>query len=215
MITLVLAEDHHVVRQGIKALLSQEKGLRIIGEASDGIRAVELTEELKPDILLLDLRMEGMNGLDATRQISKRSPQTGIIILSAYGNEAYVLEALRAGARGYVLKDATSSELVSAIKEVAGGRSYLSSPFSERAIESYLERTEQISSDPFESLTSRERDVLYLVAQGFTSSQIAMRLSISRRTAETHRTNLMRKLGVSNKSHLIRYAIERGIVTEG
>ncbi|MBE0479801.1 MAG: response regulator transcription factor [Dehalococcoidia bacterium] len=212
MISIVLADDHHVVRQGLRALLEAQADLRIIGEAADGLEAARITENLQPDVLVLDLMMDGMNGLEVTRQVTKRAPSTSVVILSMHGNEAYVLEALRAGAKAYVLKDSTSSDLVNAIHSAVTGHHYLSSPLSERAIESYLQRTESAEIDPYDTLTTREREVLHLAAQGSTSTEIASRLQVSPRTIETHRANMMHKLGLRTQNQLLRYAIRRGIL---
>jgi DNA-binding NarL/FixJ family response regulator len=156
--------------------------------------------------------MNGINGLEVTRQISKRSPKTGVIILSMYGNESYVLEALRAGAKAYILKESSSSELVRAVREVASGHHYLGPPLSERAIQSYLQRTETSVVDPYDTLTTREREVLHLAAQGCTNAEIAAQLYISRRTVEIHRANMIRKLGLHSQAQLVRYALQRGIL---
>jgi len=212
MTTIVLADDHHVVRQGLRSLLEAEPDFSVVGETGDGLEAAQQVERLQPDALVLDLMMPGLNGLEVTRQVSRRSPRTCVVILSMYANEAYVLEALRAGAAAYVLKESTSAELVRAIREAIAGRRYLSPPLSERAIESYMQKAESAELDPYETLTAREREVLHLVAEGHTNAEIAGRLFISRRTVETHRTNLMRKLGLRTQTDLIRYALRRGIL---
>jgi two-component system response regulator NreC len=212
MITVVLADDHHVVRQGLRSLLAAESDLQVIGEAADGLEATQLVERLKPDILVLDLMMRGIGGLEVTREVSKRSPETRVVILSMYGNEAYVLEALRAGAKAYVLKEATSAELVRAIHEAVVGRRYLSSSLSERALEAYIQKTKEVVLDRYDTLTTREREVLHLAAQGCTSADIATRLYISRRTVEAHRARMMQKLGLHTQTDLIRYALQRGIL---
>jgi two-component system response regulator NreC len=212
MITIVLADDHHVVRQGLRLLLAAEPDLQIIGEAADGLEASQLVERLQPNILVLDLMMRGINGLEVTKEVSRHSPRTGVVILSMYSNEAYVLEALRAGAKAYVLKEATSDELVRAIREAASGHRYLSSSLSEHAIEAYIQKTEETALDPYDALTAREREVLHLAAQGCTNADIADRLYISRRTVEAHRANMMRKLGLHTQIDLIRYALQRGIL---
>jgi DNA-binding NarL/FixJ family response regulator len=142
MTTLVLADDHHVVRQGLRALLEAEPDFRIVGEAADGLEAVQLVERLQPDVLVLDLMLPGLSGLEVTRQVSRRSPQTRIVILSLYANQAYVLEALRSGAAAYVLKKSTANQLFRAVREVATGRRYLSPPLSEEDIETYLKKAE-------------------------------------------------------------------------
>jgi len=210
--TIVLADDHQVVRQGLRALLEAEADFRLIGEAGDGLETVQLVERLKPHVLIVDLMMPSLNGLEITRQVSQRSPQTRIVILSMHANEAYVLEALRNGAVGYVLKDSSIAELVQAVREVVSGRRYLSPPLSERAIEAYLRKAEPATLDPYETLTLREREVLHLAAEGHTNAEIAEHLSISPRTAETHRANMMRKLDLRTQTDLIRYALRRGIL---
>ncbi len=212
MTTIVLADDHQLVRQGLRALLEVESDLRVIGEAGDGLEAVRLVERLNPNVLVLDLMMPGINGLEVTRQLKKSSFQTGIVILSMYAEEAYVLEALGNGASAYVLKDSNASDLVHAVREVAAGRRYLSPPLSDRAIEVYQETARATVIDRYETLTTREREVLHLSAEGCTSSEIASRLGISARTAETHRTHLMSKLGLHTQVELIRYALRRGII---
>jgi DNA-binding NarL/FixJ family response regulator len=212
MTTIVLADDHHVVRQGLRVLLEGQPDFQLVGEAGDGLEAVQLTERLKPDVLIIDLMMPSLNGLEATRQLSQRSPHTRVVILSMHANEAYVLEALRNGAAGYVLKDSSAADLVHAVREVVAGRRYLSSPLSERAIAAYIQKASDVALDPYEMLTNREREVLHLAAEGYTNAEIADQLSISPRTAETHRANLMRKLGLRTHTDLIRYALRRGIL---
>jgi len=210
--TIVLADDHNVVRQGLRALLETEPDFRIVGEAGDGPEAVHLVERLQPDVLVLDLMLPGLSGLEVTRLVRQGSSQTRVLILSMYADEAYVLRALKNGAAGYVLKDSSAADLVQAVREVAGGRRYLSPPLSERAIERYAQRAEGVTEDSYELLTTREREVLHLAAEGHTSAEIAARLGISPRTAETHRANLMRKLGLESQTDLVRYALRRGIV---
>jgi len=211
-ISILLADDHQVVRQGLRALLEAEPDFCLIGEAGDGLETVQLAERLKPDVLIVDLMMPGLNGLEVTRQVRQRSPQCRVVILSMHSNEAYVLEALRNGAAGYVLKDSSAADLVQAVREVAAGRRYLSPPLSERAIETYIQKAEATTLDPYETLTTREREVLHLAAEGRTNAEIAAQLSISPRTAETHRANLMRKLGLRTQTDLIRYALRRGVL---
>jgi two-component system response regulator NreC len=212
MTSIVLADDHHVVRQGLRALLQAESDFRIVGEAADGLTTLRMAEEVQPDVLVLDLMMPGLSGLEVTRQLTERSVATRVIILSMYANEAYVLEALRHGAVGYVLKRSTADELVRAVREVLAGRRYLSPPLSERAIQTYLDKAREAPPDAYEMLTARERQVLHLVAEGHTSAEIASRLSISPRTVEMHRANLMRKLELRSQADLIRFALQRGIL---
>ncbi len=212
MPNILLADDHNIVRQGLRALLQSEPHFRLVGEASDGIEAVRLAERLKPDVLITDVMMPGLNGLEVARQVSRSLPNTRIIILSMYTNDAYVIEAFKNGALGYVLKDSEASDLIQAVKEVINGNRYLSPPLSERALELYIQKLESAPSDPYELLTTREREVLQLVAEGKTSAEIANRLFISPRTAEGHRANLMRKLGLQTNADLIRFALKRGIL---
>lgn len=212
MITIVLADDHHVVRQGLRALLTAEADFSVVGEAGDGLEALRRVEQLKPNVLVVDVMMPGLNGLEVCRQLSKHSPMTHLVVLSMYSNEAYVLEALGNGASAYVLKDSSSADLVRAVREVAAGRRYLSPPLSDRAIEAYQEKAKAAALDKHETLTTREREVLQLSVEGHTSAEIAARLGISSRTAETHRSNLMHKLGLHTQADLIRYALRRGII---
>jgi two-component system response regulator NreC len=210
--TILLADDHHVVRQGLRSLLEAEPDFSVVGETGDGLEAAQLVERLRPHVLVLDLMMPGLNGLEVTRRVSQRSPQTRIVILSMHANEAHVLEALRAGASAYVLKESTAAELVRAVREAVAGRRYLSPPLSERAIETYVQKAESAALDSYERLTAREREVLHLVVEGHTNAEIADRLFISRRTVETHRANLMRKLDLRSQTDLISYALRRGIL---
>jgi two-component system, NarL family, response regulator NreC len=210
--TIVLADDHPIVRQGLRTVLEAEPDFQVIGEAGDGLETMQLVERLRPQVLVLDLLMPGLSGLEIARQVRQRVPETRVIVLSMHANEAYVLEALRHGAAAYVLKDVSSAELVQAVRAVAAGRRYLSRPLSERALEAYAQRAEATTLDLYEMLTTREREVLHLAAEGCSNTDIATRLSISPRTAETHRTNLMRKLGLHTQTDLIRYALRRGII---
>jgi DNA-binding NarL/FixJ family response regulator len=212
MTTIILADDHRIVRQGLRALLETEPDFQLVGETGDGLEAIQLAERLQPDVAVLDLMMPGINGLEATRQISDNCPQTHVIILSMHANEAYVLESLRNGAAGYVLKDSSADDLVRAVREVVAGRRYLSPPLSERAIEVYVQKAQEAALDPYEKLTNREREVLHLAAEGHSSAEVAKRLSISPRTVETHRANMMRKLDLHSQTDLIRYALRRGII---
>jgi two-component system response regulator NreC len=212
MITVVLADDHHVVREGLRALINEEPDTNVVGDVDNGLEAIEMVKRLQPNVLVVDLMMPGINGIEVTRQIRKLSPKTSVVILSMYGNESYVIEALRAGAKAYVLKESTANELVTAIREVAANHRYLSKTLSERAIEAYMQMSRDSVMDPYANLTTREREILHLAAQGYTSAKIASHLYISRRTVEIHRANMMRKLGLSNQTELLRFAIQRGIL---
>ena len=214
MTTVLLADDHHVVRRGIRALLENEAGILVVGEAGTGVEAARLTQQLKPDVLIIDLMLADMSGLEVIRQVRKRAPATSAVVLSMYGNDCYVVEALQAGAKAYVLKDSPPEELMRAVREAALGRRYLAPPLSDRAIEVYLLRSEDSQLDPYDMLTSREREVLHLAAQGMTSSETANRLCISPRTVEVHRARVMQKLGLHNRTELIHFAIRQGIIPE-
>ena len=212
MPNILLADDHNIVRQGLRALLQSEPHFHLVGEAGDGIEAVRLAERLKPDVLITDVMMPGLNGLEVTRQVTKSVPKTRVIILSMYTNDAYVFEAFKNGALGYVLKDSQASDLIQAVREVIAGKRYLSPPLSERALELYSRKVISVPEDQYELLTTREREVLQQVAEGRTSAEIASRLFISPRTAEGHRANLMRKLNLQTNADLIRFALKRGIL---
>jgi DNA-binding NarL/FixJ family response regulator len=215
-VTVVLADDHPVVRQGLRAVLEAEPLFSIAGEAGDGLEAVDLVGKLKPRVLVVDLMMPGLTGLEVTRRVRKESPDTQVVVLSMHASEPYVLEALRNGAAAYVLKNSQSGHLVHAVREAAAGRRYLSPALSERAIAAYAGSASAGAgpSDVYDTLTSREREVLHLAAEGQSHREIAQRLSISPRTAEVHRANLMRKLDLHSQTDLVRYAIRRGIITE-
>ncbi|MBM4083072.1 MAG: response regulator transcription factor, partial [Planctomycetes bacterium] len=199
MTTIILADDHPVVRHGLKALLEAEADFQVVGECGDGLEAVRLAERLKPNVLVVDVMMPGVTGLEVARQVTERLPETRVVILSMHANEAYVLEALRNGATGYVLKDSGGASLVEAVRAVAAGRRYLSPPLTERAVEAYAQKAKGADVDAFETLTTREREVLHLAAQGLTNPEIGRRLFISARTVEVHRANLMRKLGLKGQ----------------
>ena len=211
-ISIVIADDHLIVRQGLHALLEAEPDLNVIGQTGDGLEAVDLVKRLNPDVAVLDLMMPGLNGLEVARQLSKTTPRTKIIILSMYDDEGFVLEALSNGVSAYVLKDTGSADLINAVREVTCGHRYLSPSLTDRAIDVYEQMTKQGTMDKYETLTTREREVLHLSAEGLTNNEIAHRLGISIRTAETHRSKLMHKLDVHTQADLTRYAIRRGII---
>jgi two-component system response regulator NreC len=209
---IVIVDDHTVVRQSLKKLLELESDFKIIGEVGDGLEAIHTVEQLQPDIIVIDLMLSGMNGIEVTRQVVKHSPKTAVVILSMYGNDEYVYEALRAGAKAYVLKESTADQLVKAIREATVGHSYLSPPLSERSIENYAYKVESSGIVPNDILTSREREVFYMASQGMTNVDIANHLFISRRTVEVHRSSMMQKLGLKTQTDLIRYALQHGIL---
>lgn len=206
-IQLILADDHQIVRQGLKALLERE-GLKVVGEASDGRDAVQLAQSLHPDVAVLDFAMPFLNGLDAAKQILQSSPRTRTILLSMYNEERYVLEALRGGVKGYVLKTQAAADLTQAIHEVTKGGVYLSPGICQTVVEAYRTKAE-IPADP---LTPREREVVQLVAEGKTTKEVAGLLGISVKTAESHRMHVMAKLDIHDTASLVRYAIREGLI---
>ena len=210
--TVVLADDHQMVREGLRLLLEGQPGLSVVGETSDGLQVADLVERLKPNVLVADLIMPGLGGLDVTREVKRRSPKTRIVILSMHSSDAFVLQALRNGASAYVLKSSSAADLVQAIHEVLAGRRYLSPPLSDKAIAAYVERAEAGEVDIYETLTSREREVLHLAAEGLSNPAIGDRLGISPRTAETHRVHVMQKIGLKGKTDLIIYALNRSLL---
>lgn len=210
--TVLLADDHAVVRLGLRRLLEGEPGFRIVGEVADGLEVLSEVESLHPDLLVLDVVMPGLSGLEVLRQVRKCWPKTRVVVLSMHASEAYVLEALRNGAEAYVLKGSDGSEVLEAMWAVLAGRRHLSAPLSQLAIQAYLEKAEAAAPDPYDALTTREREVLQLAAEGYSNSKIAARLFISRRTVETHRANLFVKLGLRTQTDLVRYALRRGII---
>jgi two-component system, NarL family, response regulator NreC len=211
-ISIILADDHPVVRRGMRALLERERDFSIVGVASDGLETVRLAERLKPDVLVLDLMMPGLSGLEALRILRERSPRTRIVILSMHSSNAFIAQSLQNGAIGYVLKDCSEESLVHAVREAAAGRRFLSPPVTEIAINAYIEQSKTGPLDPHETLTPRQREVLQLAAEGKTNAEIAERLNISQRTVENHRASLMQRLGLQNQSELIRYAIRHGLI---
>ncbi|MGH7826456.1 MAG: response regulator transcription factor [Candidatus Binatia bacterium] len=211
-ITIVLADDYPIVRQGIRALFDKQEGFEVVGEADDGLEALRLVETLKPTVLVTDLTMPSLNGLEVARQITRRRLKTRILVLSMHSDEHYVLQALKNGAAGYVLKGCGFAELVRAIRVVVRGERYLPTPYSHAAIEAYLESPKRSNGDPYENLTNREREVLQLAAEGLSNTEIGGRLFISVRTVEVHRSHLMHKLSLRSPADLVRYAFEKGLL---
>ncbi len=212
-VRIVLAEDHTILREGLRALLTADPDFEVIGEAADGREAVRFVEKQIPDLILMDLSMPRMTGMDAIREIKKRYPQTKIIALTVHKTEEYLRTTLQAGADGYVLKDATHGELMMAIKSVLKGKTYLSPGVSGKVIEGYLEGVEsQMPYSTLGLLSQREREVLKLIAEGYKNKEIATDLCISLKTVEKHRANLMKKLDLHNAAALTAYAIEQRLV---
>jgi DNA-binding NarL/FixJ family response regulator len=211
---LVIAEDHTILREGLRSLLSSNPNFEIVAEAGDGREAIRCAEKFKPDLILTDLSMPRMNGMEAIKEIKRESPATKVLVLTVHRAEEYVLAAFRAGADGYLLKDSTHAELVMAVKKVLSGKSYISPEISDKVIEGYLEGKKTLKSrTSWETLTQREREILKLIAEGYRNKKIADDLCISVKTVEKHRANLMGKLGLHNVQALTAFAIERGLVS--
>jgi DNA-binding NarL/FixJ family response regulator len=210
-IRVLLADDHALVRAGIRALVQNIGGIEVVAEAVDGRQALNLVKDQKPDVVLMDVSMPGLNGLEAAARIAKEHPSVGVIMLSAHSHEEYVCQALRSGASGYLLKDATTAELELAVTAVARGETYLSPAVSKLLINDYMRR---VSGEPgsLEILTGRQREILQLVAEGQTTKEIARTLHISAKTVETHRMQLMDRLGIHDVAGLVRFAIRVGVV---
>ena len=204
---ILLADDHLVVREGLRSLL-EAAGFKVVGEARDGREALKLARMLEPEVTVMDIGMPGLNGVDACRELLREVPEMRIIVLTVHGEDAYVIEALRSGARGYVLKTQAGSDLVRAIGEVTQGRIYLSPSVSSAVVQAFLAG----STSPADPLTPREREVLQLVAEGRSTKEVAGILGVSVKTAETHRTRLMAKLDIHHTAGLVHYAIRRGLI---
>ena len=211
---IVLADDHTILREGLRALLSADPNFDIVGEAKDGREAVRCVEKLEPNLLLMDLSMPRMSGIDAISEIKRRYSETKIIALTVHKTEEYLLTTLQAGVDGYVLKDATHDELVMAIHNVMAGKRYLSPGISGKVIEGYLEgKEDSLSGSSWQKLSQREREVLKLIAEGYKNKEIAEDLCISLKTVEKHRANLMKKLDLHNAAGLTVYAVDKGLVS--
>ncbi len=208
---VLLADDHALVRKGFRALL-ESLGLEVVAETGDGREVLRLAEEKRPDIAFLDIAMPGMNGLEVAARMAGDLPEVRVVILSMHANEEYVLQALRVGAVGYLLKSADVSELEVALATVAGGQTYLSPPISRHLIEEYLRRTGEVET-PLDRLTPRQREVLQLIAEGRTTQEIGLALGVSPKTVETHRAQLMERLGIHDVAGLVRFAIKSGLVS--
>lgn len=211
-VTVLLAEDHHLVREGIRALLDEMGGFEVVGQAQDGHEAIALSESLRPDVVIMDIGMPHLNGLEATARLRGAPRPPKVIILSQHESEAYVVQALQAGASAYLLKGSIADELAMAVQAVMDGETYFSSELLRDEIEELMRQRQGMVS-PLERLTAREREVLQLVAEGHTNRQIAIRLGISIKTVEKHRFNLMEKLNMRDVTALVRFAIANGIVS--
>ena len=213
-IRILLADDHTVVRDGLRALLEKQPDMAVVGEASDGRESVRLAEEQVPDVVVMDIAMPNMNGIEATRRILAANPRVAVVILSMHQDESYVLRSLKAGARGYLLKDSLRSDVIDAIRTVARGRSFLTRKVGKILQEDYVRELERRGlDDTYDLLTDREREVLQLIAEGRTNKEVAAMLSVSPTTVETHRTHILQKLDLHSIPELILYAVRKGIIS--
>lgn len=210
---IVLAEDHTLVRAGLRTLLQQLHRVTVVGEAADGREAVALARIHQPDVILMDISMPGLNGIDATRQVKRELPDVRVVILSMHSSEEHVMQALRAGASGYLLKESAPLELELALQAVGSGETYLSPPISRQVIEGYMQRVGDTTQDALATLSARQREILQLVAEGNSSKEIARRLDLSVKTIETHRAQLMDRLQIRDVAGLVRFAIRTGLIS--
>jgi DNA-binding NarL/FixJ family response regulator len=212
-IRVLVADDHAIVREGLKMVLQAERNIEVVGEAEDGRKAVDLVQKVRPDVVVMDIAMPNLNGLDATRQIRQRFPEVQVVILTMHENRAYYLQIAKAGAAGCVLKRSMGKELVEAIVAASRGESYLSPSIAATVLEDYRRLAARPTGDDGSPLTEREREILQLVAEGQTNREIADLLTLSIKTVQAHRANIMEKLGLHDRTELVKYAIREGIIT--
>ena len=213
-IRIVLADDHTVMRSGLRLLLERQPNLEVVGEASDGKQAVEIAAAEKPDVVIMDIAMPHLNGVEAARQIAQRNPQTAIAILSMHSDESSVIRSLKAGARAYLLKDSAEADLIEAIRAITEGKSFFSPAVRRILKEDYMHQLAEMGAeDTYELLTTREREVLQLVAEGKSNKEVANILNLSLYTVETHRTHILQKLNLHSVPELILYAVRKGIIS--
>ena len=213
-IRVLLADDHQLMRSGIRLMLERETNLSVVGEANDGREAVALAKSLRPDVVVMDIGMANLNGIEAAQQMTGDSPEIAVVMLSMHSDESYVLRALKAGARGYLLKDSAEAELIKAVHAVAGGKSFFSPAVSKVLLDDYVRKLRRSGTeDAYDLLTPREREVLQLIAEGKSNKDIANLLNLSVYTVESHRSNLMEKLNVRGLPELILYAVRKGIIS--
>jgi len=212
-IRILLADDHTVMRSGLKLLLEREADFVVVGEAADGRAAIQLVEAISPDVVVMDVAMPVLNGIDAAARITASRPRTAVVVLSMHSDESYVLRALKAGVKGYLLKDSAESDLIAAVRHVMTGKPFFSPAISNMLVQDYIREIRQRGvEDSYELLTARERELLQLMAEGRTAKEIAADLNLSAHTIDTHRANIMRKLNVNSIAELILYAMRKGII---
>lgn len=212
-IKIILADDHTVIRSGLRALLERQPDFTVVAEAEDGRQAIQLAAAHAPDVIVMDVAMPNLNGIEATRQIATAQPKVAIVVLSMHSDESYVMRALKAGARGYLLKDSAEADLIQAIRTVVLGKSFFSPAISKMLLEDYGRNLQQRGmEDSYDLLTPREREVLQLAAEGKSNKEVAALLNLSLYTVETHRTNLMQKLNLHSVPEMILYAVRKGII---
>lgn len=212
-IRVLLADDHTVVRKGLRLLLEMQADFSVIADAADGREAVALAQKLTPDVVVMDVAMPILNGIEAARQITAKLPQTAVVFLSMHADEGYVLKALKAGARAYLLKDSAEYDLINAIRAVSEGKAFFSPAISKMLVEDYMRQMrERAVEDSYELLTTREREVLQLLAEGQSNKEVATRLGLSTYTVETHRSNILQKLNLHSSAELILYAVRKGVI---
>ncbi|MEW5956781.1 MAG: response regulator transcription factor [Chloroflexota bacterium] len=212
-IKVLLAEDHTIVRKGLRSLLDNETEIQVVGEAEDGQQAIQKTVQMLPDVVVMDITMPVLNGLEATRQIKKLCPQVKVVVLTVHSTEEHIFQILRAGASGYVVKQGAVNELIEAIQTAYRGETYLSPAISRQVVDEYDRRAEA-TKDRYDKLTGREREVLQMIAEGRTNREIAGRLHITIKTVEAHRAHLMDKLGLRSIAELTRYALRKGMIDQ-
>jgi two-component system, NarL family, response regulator NreC len=213
-IRVLLADDHVIMRKGLRLLLERQPNITVVGEASDGRQCVELAQAEKPDVVVMDLAMPNLNGIEAARQIVEKNPNIAVAVLSMHSDESYVIRALKAGARAYLLKDSAESDLIGAIKALSDGKSFFSPAISRLLVEDYMRALERKGGeDSYELLTTREREILQLLAEGKSNKEVANMLNLSLYTVETHRTHILQKLNLHTVPELILYAVRKGIIS--
>jgi two-component system response regulator NreC len=213
-VRVLVADDHTIIRSGLRHLIEKESDIEVAGEAADGREALELTEQLRPDVVLLDITMPKLNGIDVSRQIAAKLPKISIIILSMHSDESYVLKSLKAGARGYLLKDSAESDIINAIRAVSRGKAYFSPEISRMLVDDYIRQLQQRGvEDSYELLSSREREIFQLLAEGHSNKEISTMLNLSPHTVETHRGNIFEKLNLHSLPELILYAVRKGVIS--